>query len=84
LIIFSIFYIPQVIDKLHKACLKYDDWKRQNNPYIKPWLFPEQSTLPLLSPSDILAMNNNTCKDESSDDEKNANEDEMSGSGNEY
>lgn len=46
----------QVIDKLHKACQLYNDWKKENRPNYKPWLYPEQSCLPYLSDLDIVAM----------------------------
>ena len=71
--------VPQVISKLHKACLAYDDWKKQNNPTHKPWLYPEQNALPLLSTADILAMNTSSqgC-DDGTDDEHDITEDQMS------
>ena len=46
----------QVIGKLHMACLLYDNWKKENKPQYKPWLFPEQSILPYLEQGDIVAM----------------------------
>jgi hypothetical protein len=55
---------PKVMVKLHKACLSYNEWKATNEPDFKPWLFPEQSTLPLLNPADILSLNNNGTADE--------------------
>ncbi|KAK6737283.1 hypothetical protein RB195_019776 [Necator americanus] len=33
---------PKVIKPLHKACLAYPDWKEQNQPHLKPWIFAEQ------------------------------------------
>lgn len=47
---------PKVITKLHDACLGYEDWKKNNKPTYKPWLHPEQSSLPLLAQGDIVAM----------------------------
>ena len=34
--------------KINKACLKYSDWKQRHNKAYKPWLFPEQTTLPII------------------------------------
>jgi len=60
----DVLYIVQVITKLHRACLLYDEWKRDNEPTFKPWLYPEQSSLPLLKKGDIVAMKySNTCAD---------------------
>lgn len=43
----------QAMKKMYKACLKYPDWKLKHNPHFKPWLFPEQSTLPPLALSEL-------------------------------
>ena len=54
----------KVISKLHKACLLYDEWKSDNRPTFKPWLYPEQSCLPALDTDDIIAMKYSaTCAD---------------------
>lgn len=37
--------------KIYKASLKYTEWKRKHSPQLKPWLFPEQNTLPSVDPS---------------------------------
>ena len=71
------FFVVQVITKLHKACLAYNAWKAENKPDYKPWLFPEQSTLPLLDKADIYAMNNNGTAEEIVDEEG-VNEDDFS------
>jgi len=47
---------PQVISKLHNACLLYENWKKDNRPNYKPWLYPEQNALPFLSQGDITKM----------------------------
>jgi len=39
--------------KLQKACRNYSDWKEKHAPEVKPWLFPEQNSLPRLNPADI-------------------------------
>jgi len=39
--------------KLQKACRNYATWKEEHSPEQKPWLFPEQSSLPPLNPADI-------------------------------
>jgi len=39
--------------KLQKACRSYNDWKAKHSPEHKPWLFPEQNSLPPLNPADI-------------------------------
>ena len=43
----------QVISRIHKASLNYEKWKRTHNPNFKPWLNPEQMTLPRLNIEDI-------------------------------
>ncbi|XP_020564049.1 START domain-containing protein 10 [Oryzias latipes] len=44
---------PRVLKKIHKASLKYSDWKKKHNPCFKPWLFPEQNTLPSIPLSEL-------------------------------
>ena len=39
--------------RIQKACRGYDAWKSKHNPDWKPWLFPEQMTLPRLNLNDI-------------------------------
>lgn len=38
---------------MYKACLKYPEWKLKHNAPFKPWLYPEQSTLPTVSLSEL-------------------------------
>lgn len=47
---------PKLLRKLHKACKNYPAWKNKNNPSLKPWIFPEQITLPKYDPKDILSF----------------------------
>ncbi|KAF3847863.1 hypothetical protein F7725_020891 [Dissostichus mawsoni] len=42
----SHFLAPRAMKKINKACLKYTEWKQRHNPGFKPWLYPEQTTLP--------------------------------------
>lgn len=43
----------QVITRIYKACQNYETWKSSNSPGHKPWLYPEQMTLPRLDLTDI-------------------------------
>ncbi|XP_053399940.1 START domain-containing protein 10-like [Mercenaria mercenaria] len=44
---------PKIITRIQKACKGYPRWKAQNNPHLKPWIFPEQMTLPRLDMAQI-------------------------------
>jgi len=46
--------VPKLMKKLSKACLKYEKWKSKNSPQFKPWLYPEQITVPRYTPSDVI------------------------------
>lgn len=39
--------------KIKKACLNYPEWKQRHNPGLKPWLYPEQTTLPSIPLSEL-------------------------------
>ena len=41
--------LHQMIKVLHKASKRYADWKSTNSPQYKPWIFPEQITMPRIS-----------------------------------
>ncbi|CAF1234430.1 unnamed protein product [Adineta ricciae] len=49
--------VPKIIKKLAKACTKYDKWKSKNDPHLKPWLYPDQLTVPRLNPADLGTFN---------------------------
>ncbi|XP_062440737.1 START domain-containing protein 10-like isoform X1 [Rhea pennata] len=50
----SQYLAPQMMKKLHKACVKYPAWKQQHDVSVKPWLYPEQNNLPLLALSELV------------------------------
>ena len=47
----------QVIHKLQKTALEYPKWKAKHKPNDKPWLHPEQSSLPPFDPNDLITQN---------------------------
>uniref|UniRef100_A0A1A7WCV3 START domain-containing protein n=1 Tax=Iconisemion striatum TaxID=60296 RepID=A0A1A7WCV3_9TELE len=49
----SQFVAPKAMRKIYKASLKYPEWKRKHNPTLKPWMFPEQNTLPTINLSEL-------------------------------
>lgn len=49
----SQFVAPKAMKRIYKACLKYPEWKQKHNPHFKPWVYPEQNTLPNVSLSDL-------------------------------
>ncbi|KAJ6664783.1 hypothetical protein lerEdw1_005755 [Lerista edwardsae] len=49
----SQFLAPKAMKKMYKACLKYPAWKQKHNPHLKPWLYPEQNTLPAVALSEL-------------------------------
>ncbi|KAJ8351237.1 hypothetical protein SKAU_G00227130 [Synaphobranchus kaupii] len=44
---------PRVLKCVHKGGQGYPEWKRQNSPDYKPWLYPEQSPLPRMDPANL-------------------------------
>ncbi|XP_070769161.1 START domain containing 14 [Enoplosus armatus] len=44
---------PRVMRCVHKAGQNYPEWKQQNSPDQKPWLYPEQNTLPMMDPAEL-------------------------------
>lgn len=47
------FLAPRAMKKINKACLKYLKWKQKHNPSFKPWLCPEQNSLPTIPLSEL-------------------------------
>jgi len=44
---------PKVMRCVHTAGKDYTEWKEQNFPDQKPWLHPEQNTLPMMDPEEL-------------------------------
>lgn len=44
---------PQGMKSVHMAGQNYPGWKQQNSPDQKPWLHPEQNTLPMMDPAEL-------------------------------
>ena len=74
-IIYYCFLFFQIMNKIHKACKNYESWKAKNKPQLKPWLYPEQITLPRLNLTDIQSMQEQL--EAASADETNLQEDEL-------
>uniref|UniRef100_A0A8D0G4S0 START domain-containing protein n=1 Tax=Sphenodon punctatus TaxID=8508 RepID=A0A8D0G4S0_SPHPU len=49
----SQFVAPKAMKKIYKAGLKYQEWKRKHDPAFKPWVYPEQNTLPSVSLAEL-------------------------------
>ncbi|XP_029816078.1 START domain-containing protein 10 [Manacus vitellinus] len=49
----SQFVAPKAMKKIYKAGLKYPEWKRKHDPEYKPWVYPEQNTLPSVSLAEL-------------------------------
>ncbi|XP_015262666.1 PREDICTED: PCTP-like protein [Gekko japonicus] len=49
----SQYVAPKAMKKIYKAGLKYPEWKRKHNPSFKPWVYPEQNTLPSISLAEL-------------------------------
>jgi len=48
------------MSRLRKACYGYETWKCQHRPNYKPWLSPEQNSLPPFDTADIRPMSETT------------------------
>lgn len=46
---------PNTCHELIEKARAYPSWKAQNLPNMKPWLFPEQNTLPPLNLNDVMS-----------------------------
>lgn len=68
---------PRVMRCVHKAGQNYADWKRDNSPQQKPWLYPEQSILPMMDPAELSIQRGDSLEniDESSKTDVNDSED---------
>jgi len=64
-----------------KACRGYVTWKSRHRPNHKPWLCPEQNSLPPFNPADIRPMSETT--DAVVIDERGAQQEENEASGDE-
>ena len=71
----------QVMNRLLKACRGYERWKSQHWPDNKPWLAPEQNSLPQFNPADIRPISETT--DVALIDERSAQQEESEASGDE-
>ncbi|KFQ04767.1 PCTP-like, partial [Leptosomus discolor] len=49
----SQFVAPKAMKKIYKAGLKYPEWKRKHDPEYKPWVYPEQNTLPSVNLAEL-------------------------------
>ncbi|KAM9795368.1 LOW QUALITY PROTEIN: START domain containing 14 [Neosynchiropus ocellatus] len=63
---------PKVMRCVYKAGQNYPEWKRQNSPDQKPWLYPEQNTLPTMDPAELAIQRGDSLEnvDESSQAEQ--------------
>lgn len=49
-------FAPKVLKILQKASQGYPNWKINNNPFYKPWFFPEQISAPRITAEDCGAV----------------------------
>ncbi|XP_061541704.1 START domain containing 14 [Phycodurus eques] len=67
---------PRMLRYVLQAGQKYPEWKEQNSPEQKPWLFPEQCTLPKMDPAELAIQRGDSLEnvDESSKQDANPQE----------
>uniref|UniRef100_UPI0035902843 START domain-containing protein 10 n=1 Tax=Myxine glutinosa TaxID=7769 RepID=UPI0035902843 len=53
----SQYFAPKVMKKILKASEKYPEWKKRHSPQHKPWLYPEQISLPGIPLSELSMQN---------------------------
>uniref|UniRef100_A0A6I8MZP4 START domain-containing protein 10 n=1 Tax=Ornithorhynchus anatinus TaxID=9258 RepID=A0A6I8MZP4_ORNAN len=46
---------PTMLRRLQKASRRYPAWKREHGQHVKPWRYPEQCTLPVISVGELSA-----------------------------
>ncbi|TFJ99247.1 T-cell receptor beta chain V region E1 [Platysternon megacephalum] len=56
----SQFVAPKAMKKIYKAGLKYQEWKQKHEPGFKPWVYPEQNTLPSISLAELSLQHANS------------------------
>ena len=62
--------------RLHKACTRYPAWKQKHRPHYKPWLYPEQITLPRFKAEDLISKDD-LPSDDSIEDESELKEEDF-------
>lgn len=60
---------------MHKAGQEYLAWKQENAPQLKPWLHPEQNTLPMMDPAELSIQRADSLEDVDAGEEGQDNED---------
>ncbi|MFT7810219.1 PCTP-like protein [Arapaima gigas] len=69
---------PKVLKCVHKAGQNYPQWKKQNFPDRKPWLYPEQNNLPQMDPSELVIQRGDSLENVDESSSRDPREDEAS------